>query len=112
MKAIIVNGKTLNPYENGLSDLKELEEIRHNFEVTLYLLSYVQWRMQRVEEIISLLDGAKGSFRRGDNLDAFYAMRATLTQDTQFAYTQAVFDVLRLFTIAAINKSWRAWFVD
>ena len=112
MKAIIINGKTLNPYENGLSDLKELEEIKYNFEVTLYLLSYVQWRMDRIEELISLLDGAKGSFKRGNILDDFYAMRAILTQDTQFAYTQDVFDVLRLFTIAAINRSWRSWFIN
>lgn len=111
MEAIIVNGKTLNPYENGLTDLEELEAIEYNVEVTLYILAYVQWRMARIEALISLLDGSKDSFKRGNILDDFYAFRAILTQDTQFAYTQEVFDVLRLWTIAAINHSWRSWFM-
>lgn len=112
MKAIIINGKTINPYENGLADFNILKaKMVGNAEVALYLIQYMQWRGKLTYELISLFDGSKSSFEKGNNLDKFYEFRGILVKDTYHAYSEDVFDILRVWTIAAINQSWRTWFL-
>jgi len=110
-EAIIINGKTVNPYENGLSDFSVLEaKMAGNAAVTLYLIRYMTWRGKLISELISLFDGSKSSFEQGGELEKFYEFRAILVKDANCAYSAAVFDILRLWTIAAINRSWKTWF--
>ena len=112
MKAIIINGKTINPYKNGLSDVTILRTYMGKYgDAALYLIQYSNWRGRKINELINLFDGAKSSFEKGNELEKYYKYRALLVENVNLAYTEDVFDIIRTLTLCAILRSWKTWFL-